>query len=378
MTTFQLNDVFSIATERLRFDTQNPRYAHEPFAAGRNDMEIIRYLYENDDLGELLQSIANNGFIDMEPLIVTRLDGDELQGTFSVLEGNRRLAAIRLLGDPQLCTNLRISCPVIADAKRATLASVRAIYVPDRSAARSFIGFKHINGPHRWDALAKAQFAADWFADAGPSGVTLTEIAQRLGDSHSTVLRLVHGYFVLKQAETTGVFDRDARSKGRKFAFSHLYTALTRPGYRRYLGLPADWRGREPTLNPVEAGKLDELGRVMIWLYGSRDGQPPLIKAQNPDIKNLGDVLEKPEALHVLEATNDLHQALKQVEPADRVFQNALVEAKLKAEIALSQVGSFSREDETLLDTAESLRKTSVRLAKTMRNIVDDDPDDDA
>lgn len=378
MTTPQANDVLSIATGRLRFDTQNPRYAHEAFAAGRNDTEIIRYLYENDDLGELLQSIANNGFIDMEPLIVTRLGSDESDDTFTVLEGNRRLAAIRLLDNSQLCATLRINCPPISDEKRATLSCVRAIYVSDRSAARSFIGFKHINGPHRWDALAKAQFAADWFGEAGPSGVTLTDIAQRLGDSHSTVLRLVHGYYVLQQAETSGVFDRETRSPGRKFAFSHLYTALTRPGYRRYLGLPPDWRGRDPTPNPVEEGKLKELGRVMTWLYGSRDGQPPLIKSQNPDIKNLGDVLEKPEALHVLEVTNDLSQALKQVEPADRVFQNALVEAKLKAEVALSQVGAFTGEDETLLDTAESLRKTSVRLAKTMRSIVDGDLDDDA
>lgn len=377
MTTTLSSEILSIETSRLRFDTQNPRYAHEAFTAGRSDNEVIRYLYENDDLSELLQSIAMNGFIDMEPLIVTRIGSDAADGTYTVLEGNRRLAAICLLADLQLCSTLRIDCPRIQDDRRATLSQVRAIVVPDRSTARSFIGFKHINGPHRWDALAKAQFAADWFADAGPSGVSLTDIAQRLGDSHSTVLRLVHGYFVLKQAEDDGVFDRDDRSPGRKFAFSHLYTALTRPGYRKYLGLPPDWRGHDPVPNPIEREKLPELGRVMSWLYGSRGGQPPLIKSQNPDIKNLASVLEKPEALHVLEATNDLGLALRQVEPADRVFQNALVEAKLKAEIALSQVSAFTGEDETLLDTAESLRKTSVRLAKTMRSIADGDLGDE-
>ena len=65
----------------------------------------------------------------------------------------------------------------------------------------SYIGFKHINGPHRWDALAKARFAATWYRKERKHGLTLEKIAQRLGDRHDTVVRLVNGIFVLDQAE---------------------------------------------------------------------------------------------------------------------------------------------------------------------------------
>jgi len=37
---------------------------------------------------------------------------------------------------------------------------VRVRWVDDRAEARSFIAFKHINGPFKWDALAKAKYAA--------------------------------------------------------------------------------------------------------------------------------------------------------------------------------------------------------------------------
>src|SRR5277367_5754345 len=77
-----------------------------------------------------------------------------------------------------------------------------------------------------------------------------------------------------------------------KFAFSHLYTALTRPGYREFLGLPDEWRAEDPKPNPVPKNKLENLHKVMVWLYGSKkDEIEPIINSQNPDIKNLGAVL---------------------------------------------------------------------------------------
>ena len=43
--------------------------------------------------------------------------------------------------------------------------------------------------------------------------------------------------FVLDQAADAKIYDIQDRCPGKRFGFSHLYTALTRPGYREYLGL---------------------------------------------------------------------------------------------------------------------------------------------
>ena len=109
-----------VAVERLALDRRNPRLAGRE--GGTSDVDIVARLYRGEDLGELLLSIAANGYLDIEPLIVLA-EGDRL----AVLKGNRRLAAIRLFREPELAahvaerTRLRISVPEIADEQRRTL-----------------------------------------------------------------------------------------------------------------------------------------------------------------------------------------------------------------------------------------------------------------
>src|SRR3546814_4088342 len=108
-------------------------------------------------------------------------------------------------------------------------AKIGAILVADAKEARSYIGFKHINGPKAWDALSKAKYAADWHGE----GVPLQEIARSLGDTFNTVGRLVHGYKILEQAKANG-FDPTKRT-ARRLALSHLYTAITRSSIREWI-----------------------------------------------------------------------------------------------------------------------------------------------
>ena len=182
-----------VSPEELHFDLSNPRFADaEPFAT---EEDIVRYLTQHVDVDELLQSIRSAGYVDFEPLIVQR------EGRI-VLEGNRRLAALRLLSDAPLRSKLRVPLPEVDDPK-APPTRVRVKWVDNRTDARAFIGFKHINGPFKWDAFAKAKFAAEWFE----SGGNIATISRTLGDSHNTVRRLVNGWYALKQASEDG-FDR--------------------------------------------------------------------------------------------------------------------------------------------------------------------------
>ena len=209
-----------VAPSDLHFDLENPRFVDLDFA---DEEFIIQYLYDHADVNELIQSILSAGYVDFEPLIVWR------SGNI-VLEGNRRLAALRLIANENLRKKLKISLPEIPDAKPLP-STVRIRWVGGRNEARDFIGFKHINGPFKWDALAKAKYAAQWLDDGGDIAV----ISRTLGDNHSTVRRLVNGYFALQQAISDG-FDLNQISK-KNFSFSHLYTALTRASVREFLGL---------------------------------------------------------------------------------------------------------------------------------------------
>lgn len=348
---------------QLKLDAKNPRFAAHG-GGRRSESNIIRYLWDSADLRELVGSIAANGYIDLEPLIVMDEDGD---GRLTVIEGNRRVAAIKLLRTPKLAADLGFALPTVNPAKAKTLESAKILKVHERDDARQFIGFKHINGPHKWDAYAKGKFAADWYRAEQAQGVTIRDIAQRLGDRHDTIQRLVNGIYVLQQAERLGLFDIDDRAPGRPFFFSHLYTALTRAEYRAYLGLAPEWRRVEPQPDPIPATHVEQLKQVLAWIYGStKDDLEPLVRSQNPHIKQLGEVLSHPGALRRLVATRDLARAYAEVATRARKFEEALIQAVTRAEEAQGCVDGYGGDD-ALFEYGERLVAIAQNLVGLMK-----------
>jgi len=130
-----------ISSKLLDFDQNNPRLIEDGIP-DPNDAQIIKVLADGSDLSELVASIATNGYIDIEPMIVQRVND-----RFRVLEGNRRLAAIRILQDPSLAKGTGIAVPSISEEVRRSLARVTVYAVSSADQARDFIGFKHINDP---------------------------------------------------------------------------------------------------------------------------------------------------------------------------------------------------------------------------------------
>ena len=339
-----------VAPGELKFDLSNPRFADQGGFGTEED--VVRYLTEHVDVDELLQSIRSAGYIDFEPLIVQR------QGKI-VLEGNRRLAALRLLSDESLRQKLRVSLPEVSEPK-ALPAEIRVKWVKNRTEARAFIGFKHINGPFKWDALAKAKFAAQWFETGGD----IATISRTLGDNHNTVRRLVNGWYALKQASDRG-FDRQQRSKTR-FAFSHLYIALARPSVRTFLGLTPEDLSAPPKPDPVPAPNVDKLQKLMSWLYGQEHrGEPALIESQNPNLNQLSDILGHPEAQQMLLAKRNLQDALERIEPPSSRFTEALMRAAKQCEDAMAVSGAYDG-DPTLLGVAKNMSRTVDGLIVVM------------
>lgn len=349
-----------IPPEDLVFDLHNPRLSLQyEVSPGANEKEFILALKRAADPAELLLSIVNNGYLDIEPMVVMG-NGKP----YRVLEGNRRLAAIRLLRDPQLAKECRISLPEIVPGRDLRLDHVLVMRVEQEDEARAYIGFKHINGPHKWDSLAKAKYASDWF-DQG--NVSVEEISQRIGDSFDTVRKLLFGWKVLKQACDEGVFSMEDRYPTRKLHFSHLYVSLTRSQVRQYLGLSSRASGATIVDKPIPQEKLKQLGKFCTWLYGSKkDNIKPLVASQNPDVKNLAEVLADEKALALLEIHQDLSVAHAALTPDDVLFQEALYRAMDSAKKAAGNVHSYSGSD-TLYKTAINLRDVSSLLCLNMK-----------
>ena len=356
----QTEKTMEVPVERLRLDDLNPRLVGG--AESASDEAIIARLYRTAELSELLQTISVNGYLDIEPLVVIPApEGDDL----IVLEGNRRLAALRLLIEPDLVDRIasserrRITVPTVNESLRATLDQVSVHPVANREEARAFIGFKHINGPAKWDAYAKARFAAQWYKAGRSEGVDLADIARSIGDRHATIKRMVSAIYVLEQAKDEGLFDIEDRHT-KKLNFSHLYTALSRSQYMDYLGLGAAWASHDPEPDQVPQEKLEELRKVLVWIYGlKRDDMPSVVRSQNPDIKHLGEVLAHAQGRHVLETTHDLDAAHASTEPVDKQFTASLIRARDNILEAAGSLRAYDGRDPSLLDIAEDVKETA-------------------
>lgn len=360
-----LEDTTKVNVDWLKLDRDNPRLVG--VSARTTEDGVIAQLYRGEDLGELLQSIAANGYLDIEPLIVLL---DPTDQKLTVLEGNRRLAAIRLFREPALVDviarndRLRIVVPNIESTVLATLNEVSVYRVPNRDAARSFIGFKHINGAAKWESYAKGKFAAEWYRSGN---VSLEDISEKIGDKHDTIKRMVAAIYVLEQAERKDVFSLDDR-KVTKFNFSHLYTALSRTTYRAYLGLEAAWAKYDPQPDPVPADKLDRLREVLVWIYGSKeDSKEPVVQSQNPDIKYLGEALASAEGLHILRAGGTLAEAHASTRPANETFSAALLQARSILREAANNLRGYDGGDQSLLNIAEDVSETAQAIHDRMK-----------
>ena len=175
-----------------------------------------------------------------------------------------------------------------------------------------------------------------------------------MGDRHSTLQRMVSGFYVLQQAEEQGIFSIEDREEGKKFFFSHLYTALTRPGYRQYLGLQDEQRSAEPKTNPIDSDHLPQLKQVLLWLFGSEpDHIPAVVRSQNPHLRQLGEVLEHSKARTIMLESRDLGRAFAEVDSPQQQFERRLVETHGASEECLKKVSAYTGDDITLMDIAK-------------------------
>ncbi len=349
-TVLALKGTGKIPVELLEFDKSNPRLSTGNEYSVTDDASIISIYREIAALDELVLSICSNTYLDLEPLIVIGPNS----GPFRVLEGNRRLAAIKVIRDPVLAKRCKISVPQpVSDLVLLSIENILAYRVEKETDAEAFIGFKHINGPHRWDAYAKARFVATWYKRDRDNGLTIDQIARQTGDTNNTIRSYIASIFVLDQAEREGIFSISDRANKGRFAFSHLYTALDRKEYQGYLELEKGWN-QEPSDDPIPANAVDKLGQVLRFIYGSKkEGRPGLVESQNPHLANLGKCLASSAATTRLIAGDSLQQALAEIE-GSRLFNEALIVASAKLSKVIDLLPRYEG-DQSLIGTAREI-----------------------
>lgn len=332
-----------IRTEDLYFDSQNPRLVEG--RASEDEQEILNILWREFAVDEIALSIAANGYFPYETLIVT-----EESGRYVVIEGNRRLAAVRLLRNEDLRKKVGATdLPSITDEAKEELGKLPAI-ICKREDIWQHVGFKHVNGPQEWTSYSKACYIAKVHNEFG---IRLDDIARNIGDRHSTVQRLYRAWMVLEQAEKAGHFSREDRYR-KHFSFSHLYTGLDYLGIQNFLGISKENEFDKKT--PIPRRNLKHLGELCLWLYGSKSKNvKPLIRSQNPDLRILDEVLTSKNAIAALRTEMPLAVARDIGKGDELLFREALVAGKQSLQEARGTLLTGYKGESDLLKTAEEI-----------------------
>lgn len=227
-------------TERLRsvanllLDVNNPRIPD----AGRplSQSEIIADLVEHDKVYELAKSIADNGYYPVEALIAVQEQKDLV-----VVEGNRRLAALKLLLSPEAAPEdwQRGFRALSVRINASEIRQVKVALAPSREAAMPIIMSKHTQTQvESWSPVMQAKF----YRNLLESGLTLDDILQQFNVPHSDVATAIRRDSMYRVACSLDLPEEAAKvvRNPRRFPLTTLDRLHEVPKVNRFLGISFD------------------------------------------------------------------------------------------------------------------------------------------
>jgi ParB-like chromosome segregation protein Spo0J len=260
----------------LWLDPTNPRLGRHNTSRHMTQDAVLEIM--NDwSLEELASSFLESGFWPQEALLVV----EELLGGQTrkvVVEGNRRLAALKMLklafdGHP----DSKLWRELVARRKEPEklFLEIPYILINSRKDVVAFLGFRHVTGIKEWNPAEKAEYIADLIEE---HKMSYDEVRKKIGSKTDTVRRNYISYRLLLQME--GEDDIDLERVEDKF--SVLYLSLRSLGVQRYLQIdiqaePSHAKRPVPTAK-ITSPELQHGGNQRPTLFACSCRSPPDIK----------------------------------------------------------------------------------------------------
>ena len=312
----------------LEFDPENPRTL-ERLGPGASQGQIEEFLLGGEmKARDLVPSFITNGYIPYEPLIVKHEEGKR---TSVVVEGNRRLAALRSMLKSEIVEEKA------AVSQHALQRVPCLVFEGDERQLLAYLGLRHLSKTKDWTTAAKGAFVERMLrASTEADPAAKLQEAGRLTNSSTSALRLT--LLTRRLFERANALGLSLPSSGAdsETTFWHLGDAIRRSNTKAFLKL-------EETPDPLIAPTFDEdrFEKLITWLYGNpKTKQLPLINSIR-DIPDLNSCLRDPRSIKALQNGDSLKEALEELEAAGATAAAHLERAKKsvqRAGTALSDV----------------------------------------
>lgn len=343
-----------IKIDNLKFDKDNPRLPQK-LIGNEREADVIDYMLRNGNILELMKSIAEMGYSDAEPLLVVQ---DEANGKYIVVEGNRRLTAIKLLNNPELAKVRKESVREILSEAKVIPEDVPVIIYDKRQDILDYLGYRHITGVKEWGPLEKARYLEQlYFIHNGEQNreTIYSKLAKMIGSKANYVYKLHQALKLYDKANDEAYYG--AKITEEQISFSLITTALGYNEIVEFLGLNDSQNDILENLNEKNFEKL------FLWLF-DKESQKVFDSRQ---ISALAEIVAKPAALEKLENGSSIEEAVLYTEAPAKAFMDMLSNAKKSLKQASEAVAQLSEEPVG----AKELLEENEKIIKMIRGGLD-------
>lgn len=356
------NQFVLINVDDLHLDPENPRLPERLKKAP--EKEVLNWMLSDATLVDLMASIAENGFFNGEPVLVVKEDGKNM-----VVEGNRRLGAIKLLRNPDLATESPRTVKTIAETAKAknTLPSEIWVFIcKDRNAVSNYLGFRHVTGVKQWPLISKARYLYDLFLKKSRTDYEVyKELAREIGSKGNYVRKLLIGYQAFQIIKTRNWFGMGEYLNEESFDLSLISEVLNDQS------MVAEFAGIDVNSErPFENINLETFEQLSKWLYQITESGRTRI-GDNRNLRLLNRILQNQEAKKAFtEDGKSITEAAELTDLSDeniRYYLNESLSNLNEAQKLIHRAKSPTKKDENIL---EEIVSSAEVISNHLRRII--------
>ena len=340
-----------IPLKNLQFDSQNPRLPKELYGVV-DEERVMTHMLRDESLIELMTSIAQTNYSSSEPLLVTPSGS----GNYIVVEGNRRLAALKLLNSDIVATVRKKSVEKVVREKKYAPTQIPCICYDTREEILDYLGYRHITGVKSWGALEKARYLKELYdrhIDSVGKDRICYVLAQMIGSRKDYVAKLLAAYNLYDIANDCAYFGIEISEND--VDFSLLSTAIGYENIYHFIGLTAS--------SDIEGEAVDKENLQFLF---ERLYDPRKKIGESRQLKQLNAVLGNEIALaEYREGSSLLVASYYTTEPLD-TFNKFVQDAYHALENAKGSVERVTADEKTVFGLVRKLEEIS-KIATTVK-----------
>jgi hypothetical protein len=354
-----------IALTQLELDSDNPRLPKS--LHGQPEEKILEYMLLDASLIELMLAIGKNDFFPGEQLLVVKNIGD----SYKVVEGNRRLSALKVLNNPDIAKVQKSKVQQVLEETGHRPTEIPCLIFENEADIHNYLGYRHITGIKEWKLLEKARYLYDLWKNLYnnlPINSAARELAKSIGSRKDYVKRILVGYEVYKIIEDEAFY----KIKGlddTTFYFNYIADSLSKSNIAEFLGVDIS-NIKEEYVTEINQKHL----KIWVhWLFEKNSENRPRLIGDSESLTALNRILGNDIARKAFENGLSLESADELTGENDSQFLNFINSALQSLENADRIVTKVATNYADVEIQLKEIRAISIKVGRSLQDKEDED-----